>query len=217
MYSARDTPKGWVAPFGHPGIKACSQLPRAFRSVPRPSSPPGAKASTRCPSHAQTLSQHPPRKPQKAPAKPTMHRNHPRPKLTGRDAPPIPRQASTHHHSAHIFTPLNAAAKPAIGRVANDANRVRHPCQHSHGHTRTTPQPAPQRCKKPRPPEVSCAPRDAPEPDSQSAKNKPTPKTGAHRPRHQPPRFAGANSGRPDPIRPLNPTITQAGSSHSSP
>ena len=73
MYSMRDTPKGWVAPFGHPGIKACSQLPRAFRSVPRPSSPPGAKASTRCPSHAHTsvgaLQGTDP---------PTMHRNHPR-------------------------------------------------------------------------------------------------------------------------------------------
>lgn len=31
------------------GINACSRLPRAFRSVPRPSSPLGAKASTRCP------------------------------------------------------------------------------------------------------------------------------------------------------------------------
>ena len=27
----------WVAPFGYPRIKACSQLPTAFRSVPRPS------------------------------------------------------------------------------------------------------------------------------------------------------------------------------------
>jgi len=42
-----------VAPFGHPWIKACSRLPRAFRSVPRPSSPPSAKASTRCPSLAR--------------------------------------------------------------------------------------------------------------------------------------------------------------------
>ena len=41
---------GWVAPFGHPRIKACSRLPVAFRSVPRPSSPLSAKASTRCPS-----------------------------------------------------------------------------------------------------------------------------------------------------------------------
>jgi hypothetical protein len=42
-------PCGWVAPFGDLGLKACSRLPQAFRSVPRPSSPLGAKASTRCP------------------------------------------------------------------------------------------------------------------------------------------------------------------------
>ena len=46
-------PRGWVAPFGCPRIKACSRLPVAFRSVPRPSSPPGAKASTECPSRAR--------------------------------------------------------------------------------------------------------------------------------------------------------------------
>ncbi len=45
-------PCGWVAPFGDPGIKERSPLPPAFRSVPRPSSPLSAKASTRCPSHA---------------------------------------------------------------------------------------------------------------------------------------------------------------------
>ena len=44
------TPKGRVPPFGNPRIKACSQLPRAYRRVPRPSSPLGAKASTKCPS-----------------------------------------------------------------------------------------------------------------------------------------------------------------------
>ncbi len=43
---------GWVAPFGDPGITDRSHLPRAFRSVPRPSSPLSAKASTRCPSFA---------------------------------------------------------------------------------------------------------------------------------------------------------------------
>jgi hypothetical protein len=43
-------PCGWVAPFGDPGINDRSHLPRAFRSVPRPSSPLSAKASTRCPS-----------------------------------------------------------------------------------------------------------------------------------------------------------------------
>ena len=49
MYSGWDTPKGWVSPFGHPRINDRSHLPAAFRSVPRPSSPLGAKASTECP------------------------------------------------------------------------------------------------------------------------------------------------------------------------
>ena len=35
-----------VSPFGHPGINACVQLPQAYRSLPRPSSPLCAKAST---------------------------------------------------------------------------------------------------------------------------------------------------------------------------
>ena len=55
MDSAHDTPsRGWVAPFGDPRIKARSRLPGACRSVPRPSSPLGAKASTRCPSFPST-------------------------------------------------------------------------------------------------------------------------------------------------------------------
>ena len=36
----------WVAPFGDPRIKACLRLTGAFRSLPRPSSTPGAKAFT---------------------------------------------------------------------------------------------------------------------------------------------------------------------------
>ena len=36
----------WVSPFGHPRIKGCLHLPEAYRSLPRPSSPAGAKAST---------------------------------------------------------------------------------------------------------------------------------------------------------------------------
>ena len=35
-----------VAPFGYPRIIACLQLPEAFRSLPRPSSPVGTKAFT---------------------------------------------------------------------------------------------------------------------------------------------------------------------------
>jgi hypothetical protein len=35
-----------VSPFGNPRINACTQLPEAYRSVPRPSSALGAKAFT---------------------------------------------------------------------------------------------------------------------------------------------------------------------------
>ena len=38
-----------VAPFGDPRIYACLRLPEAYRSLPRPSSAPGAKASAVCP------------------------------------------------------------------------------------------------------------------------------------------------------------------------
>jgi hypothetical protein len=37
-----------VSPFGHPEIIARVQLPQAYRSLPRPSSPLDAKASTVC-------------------------------------------------------------------------------------------------------------------------------------------------------------------------
>ena len=37
-----------VPPFGHLWINACFQLPKAFRRIPRPSSPLTAKASTIC-------------------------------------------------------------------------------------------------------------------------------------------------------------------------
>ena len=36
----------WVFPFGHLRIKGCLHLPEAYRSLPRPSSPINAKAST---------------------------------------------------------------------------------------------------------------------------------------------------------------------------
>ncbi len=39
---------GRVSPFGHPGIVACVPLPLAYRSLPRPSSPPCAQASPTC-------------------------------------------------------------------------------------------------------------------------------------------------------------------------
>ena len=39
----------WVSPFGDLRINACLPLPEAYRSLPRPSSPPDAKASTSSP------------------------------------------------------------------------------------------------------------------------------------------------------------------------
>ena len=39
---------GRVAPFGHLGIIACVPLPQAYRSLPRPSSPSCAQASSTC-------------------------------------------------------------------------------------------------------------------------------------------------------------------------
>ena len=39
----------WVAPFGDPGIRGHLHLPRAYRSLSRPSSPSRAKASACCP------------------------------------------------------------------------------------------------------------------------------------------------------------------------
>ena len=45
LYKVGQPSAGRVAPFGHPRIIGRSRLPAAFRSLPRPSSPPGAKAS----------------------------------------------------------------------------------------------------------------------------------------------------------------------------
>ena len=91
---------GWVAPFGYPRIKACSRLPMAFRSVPRPSSPPGAKASTECPSRAQS---------------PHMHRNHPQPgQPHARDD-----HAQPNLHTAHLTTTRNPR------RMGHKPTRVR--------------------------------------------------------------------------------------------
>ena len=45
----------WVVPFGNLGIKDHLHLPRAYRSLSRPSSPPRAKASTRRPNFLSPL------------------------------------------------------------------------------------------------------------------------------------------------------------------
>ena len=51
------TLKSRVSPFGNLRIKVCSQLPEAYRSVLRPSSPLNAKASTKRPFHTLLNSQ----------------------------------------------------------------------------------------------------------------------------------------------------------------
>ena len=45
-FRVTDLAASWVAPFGHPEITAYVQLPQAYRSLSRPSSPLDAKAST---------------------------------------------------------------------------------------------------------------------------------------------------------------------------
>ena len=50
------TINGRVSPFGNPWIKAYSQLPTAYRSVSRPSSPLTTKAFTKCSSFTSSLS-----------------------------------------------------------------------------------------------------------------------------------------------------------------
>ena len=110
MDSCDDTPKGWVAPFGHPRINACSRLPVAFRSVPRPSSPPGAKASTECPSLARDRNT-----PFDVPS--TMHRNHPQRRRPERS--PTARRPCSSQKSLLLSTqqsPLNDATAIAGGR-----------------------------------------------------------------------------------------------------
>ena len=75
MNSDHDTLlRGWVAPFGDPGITDRSHLPRAFRSVPRPSSPLSAKASTRCPSFVARSTMSRPDLPNPAGPQPRNHR-----------------------------------------------------------------------------------------------------------------------------------------------
>ena len=57
LHKSRDNyPSGnWVVPFGNRGITGHLHLPRAYRSLSRPSSPPGAKASTRRPNSVSPI------------------------------------------------------------------------------------------------------------------------------------------------------------------
>jgi hypothetical protein len=108
MYSGRDLHKGGVSPFGHPRINDRSHLPAAFRSVPRPSSPLGAKASTERPYF--TLTFHRPH------AGPTRRNQSP--------SAPSPHVQSDSRHREHSLNtqvttkPHNNAPSSIIGRSA---------------------------------------------------------------------------------------------------
>ena len=98
------TQKGRVSPFGDPRIKGCSPLPAAFRSVPRPSSPLSAKASTKCPYALD-------------------------PKLFRRTqrADPLPTAASPRLHTQHFILP--AWPSPEIPSAPSFRPRPGNPCQ----------------------------------------------------------------------------------------
>ena len=89
---------GWVAPFGYPRINACSRLPVAFRSVPRPSSPPGAKASTECPSCARNQPDHA-QEPSSPLSERTPRRTRQASNLAHTCVPPPPSRAAASHNA----------------------------------------------------------------------------------------------------------------------
>ncbi len=96
------TQKGRVSPFGDPRIKGCSPLPAAFRSVPRPSSPLSAKASTKCP-----------------------YALDPKPAAACRDKSPARPRASIRHSALHLPAWPTPAA-PCPGPKSPTAGNPRH-------------------------------------------------------------------------------------------
>src|SRR3954453_11345945 len=116
MYSENDTSWRWVAPFGHLGINACSRLPQDFRSVPRPSSPPGAKASTRCPSLTQKPIVFTHDKPRTGPIQQgSVARRQSSEANLKRVSPVPPDRIQSHTH----FSPQNAHEPPRRDQPAN--------------------------------------------------------------------------------------------------
>ena len=113
MYSVPDLPKGGVAPFGHPRINDRSHLPAAYRSVPRPSSPLGAKASTERPSHT-----HP---------SPPARRTNPHPKRHA-SSPHVQRTATQHR---------DTLTRQEVSPPGHSISPIRFTCER----TRITPAP----------------------------------------------------------------------------
>jgi hypothetical protein len=122
-------PYGWVSPFGDPGITDRSHLPRAFRSVPRPSSPLSAKASTRCPCFAldQTHRRH------RRCHTTAAHRAKPQ-QETHRAKPmpfPQPREAAVSHEDTslgHTPEPALLAPPPTGEARLRRKGRAKHSC-----------------------------------------------------------------------------------------
>jgi len=135
MNSGRDTPKGWVSPFGHPRINDRSHLPAAFRSVPRPSSPSGAKASTERPCFAQHSGSrlreprptparrtYPPRATNRTDRNTQTHRDthsprQPEHRLNGARGYPGTQHQILIHNDKHHRTNPNAPSRAGDGRV----------------------------------------------------------------------------------------------------
>ena len=114
--------RGWVAPFGDPRINARSRLPVAFRSVPRPSSPPGAKASTECPSLARERTT--PRGAQRTPRR-GRHAQEPPPAQKRAAGAPAGLTPNSHTHDAPDPGRPQEAPDPRAGGRAPGQTRDR--------------------------------------------------------------------------------------------
>jgi hypothetical protein len=164
MYSARDLHKGGVSPFGHLRINDRSHLPAAYRSVPRPSSPLGAKASTERPSFTQIF-----HRPHAGPTRKDPHPSVPRARASNRTAatprtlatlPPLTtnppnnpsgssrQPAAQESHSTHqiIFTcqRTRETASPRrspLGRAACFPKTTQHRQEQASARSTTRPQP----------------------------------------------------------------------------
>ena len=112
-FDRRYRTKRWVAPFGDPRITGCSPLPAAYRSVPRPSSPLGAKASTRCPCFARPAPAPEPPRPRNRNARAYPANGRPPPDHPGAIAPGRARATSRTRPFSTLFTMSKRPPPPA--------------------------------------------------------------------------------------------------------
>ena len=143
MNSDHDLHKGGVSPFGNLRINDRSHLPAAYRSVPRPSSPLGAKASTERPSFthhltARTQYQHAPL-PQELIA-PKEKKHAPTPPSGSRHLL-LTKPSSIFKEHEKPLRPegLPSAARP-VSRRRRSTGRSKHPLARPPGHN---PEPVP--------------------------------------------------------------------------